>query len=131
MGVENSDKLITEIWNTLNNSQKISANILLDRQVYVQEYEDKKYVVIEVPRANRQDKPVYVGTDMFRGSYRRNHEGDYRCTKEEVRAMVRDQSDTSVDTLVLGDVKMTAWSPFPLKRSSTTSKNIYILKSYA
>ncbi len=74
VGVENPDKLMTEIWNTLNNQQKISANILLDRQVYAQEYEGKKYVVIEVPRANRQNKPVYVGADMFRGSYRRNHE---------------------------------------------------------
>lgn len=115
VGVENPDKLITEIWNTLNNLQKISANILLDRQVYAQEYEGKKYIVIEVPRANRQDKPVYVGADMFRGSYRRNHEGDYHCTKEEVRAMVRDQSDTSVDTLVLDDVKMTALNPDSIK----------------
>ena len=58
-------------------------------------------VAIEVPRADRRDKPVYVGPDMFKGSYKRNHEGDYHCSKEEIKAMLRDQADTPQDALML------------------------------
>ncbi len=115
MGITDTEKLLTEIWNTVNNSQKISSNILVERNVYVQEYEDKNYIVIEVPRAARQDKPVYVGTDMFKGSYRRNHEGDYHCTKAEVKAMIRDQSDTSADSLVLDNVGLDALNSDSIK----------------
>lgn len=37
----------------------------------------------------------------FAGSYRRNGEGDYRCTKDKVRAMMRDQADISQDARVM------------------------------
>ena len=100
-GVQNADKMLSDIWNALNSHEKISANILLEHQVYKAEYEGLEFVVIEVPRADRRDKPVYVGHDMFKDSFKRNHEGDYHCSKEEVKAMLRDQSDTSPDSLVL------------------------------
>ena len=38
---------------------------------------------------------------MFKGSFRRNHEGDYHCSAEEVKSMLRDQADTSQDALLL------------------------------
>ncbi len=74
---------------------------MLDHHVYATNYDGMDFVIIEVPRADRRDRPIYVGQDMFRGSFRRNHEGDYHCTKEDVLAMLRDQSDSSADALVL------------------------------
>lgn len=41
IGVSNAEKMITDIWNVVNNSQKISRNILLERHVYVEQYEGK------------------------------------------------------------------------------------------
>lgn len=38
---------------------------------------------------------------MFKGTFRRNHEGDYHCSMEEVKSMLRDQADTTQDSLVL------------------------------
>ena len=38
---------------------------------------------------------------MFKGTFRRNHEGDYHCSVEEVKSMLRDQTDTSQDALIL------------------------------
>ncbi len=32
-----------------------------------------------VPRAGREQRPVYVGRDPMTGTFRRNDEGDYRC----------------------------------------------------
>ena len=41
MGVSNAEKMISDIWNIVNNSQKVSRNILLERHVYVEQYEGK------------------------------------------------------------------------------------------
>lgn len=60
-GVNNARQLISDIWSTLNNNTKVNINILLDRHVYSLEYNGDEYVVIEVPRADRREKPVYVG----------------------------------------------------------------------
>ncbi|MBQ7916130.1 MAG: winged helix-turn-helix transcriptional regulator, partial [Firmicutes bacterium] len=73
----------------------------------VLEFEGKEIIVVEVPRAERVDKPIYVGVDMFRGSFRRNGEGDYHCTKESVLAMVRDQVDGGIDGKVLENFLLT------------------------
>lgn len=119
MGVSNAEKMISDIWNIVNNSQKVSRNILLERHVYVEQYESKDYVVIEVPRAARTSKPIYVGTDMFKGSYRRNHEGDYLCTEAEIKTMIRDSLDTSADSAVLDNVGMDALNSDSIKSYRT------------
>lgn len=95
------EKLIKTLWNTVNDSEKISANILSEKNVSAETVEGKRIIVIEIPRARRFDKPVYIGKDAFSGSYRRNGEGDYRCTKSEVEAMLRDASKMSRDMTVL------------------------------
>ena len=88
-GVENPEKLISEIWNILNNPQKISENILLNEDIYSLDYAGRTLIVIEVPRAARQSRPVYSGRDIFSGTYRRNGEGDYRCKREEILAITQ------------------------------------------
>ena len=103
-GVNNPDELVRDFWNTINNQQKISLNILTDKMVSVQTVDDKQIVVIEVPRAEREMRPVYVGTDPIKGTYRRNHEGDFHCTREQVLAMLRDASPISLDTKVLTEM---------------------------
>ena len=100
-GVNNPQQMLLDIWNTLNNRQKISNNILLEHHVYTIEYDGMNFVVIEVPRAERREKPIYVGQDMFKGTFRRNREGDYHWSVEEVKSMLRDQADTTQDSLVL------------------------------
>lgn len=100
-GIQDPQQTLSDIWNTLNNRQKVNANILLEHHVYHTDYDGMAFVVMEVPRADRRDKPVYVGQDMFKGTFRRNHEGDYRCSAEEVKSMLRDQADTTQDALVL------------------------------
>ena len=103
-GVNDPEDLVRDFWNTINNPQKISLNILTDKMVSVRTVEDKQIVVIEIPRAEREMRPVYVGTDPVKGTYRRNHEGDFHCTREQVSAFFRDASPVSVDTKVLTEM---------------------------
>ena len=103
-GVKDVQKKIKLIWDTLNDRNKISVNVLMEKHVYAKEIDGLHVIVIEVPRADRHDKPVYLGKDVFSGSYRRNYEGDYHCTYNSVRAMLRDQSDFPVDSKVFSKI---------------------------
>lgn len=54
-------------------------------------------VEITVPAARLRYRPVYIGPDPFEGTYRRNGDGDYRCDRDEVVAMMRDSSQLPLD----------------------------------
>ena len=110
VGVANSEGLIRDFWNTVNNQQKISLNILTDKMVYEYRIEDKTVIMIEVPRAEREMRPVYIGMDPMKGTYRRNHDGDFHCTREEVAAMYRDASPVSADTHVLTEMDFSVFN---------------------
>ena len=72
----------------------MSANILSRGDVRVQEAGKCRIVVIAVPRAEDQDRPVFLGSDPYTGTYRRSGEGDYRCTREEVDAMLKERPES-------------------------------------
>lgn len=59
-GIENPDKLRTELFNHLNNRQKVSVNLLRDEDVRAWPVEGKTLLVVEIPRARRQQRPVYL-----------------------------------------------------------------------
>ena len=109
VGVKNPDAIVKHFWDTLNNPSKVSANLLTGNDVRIEEFSGKPVVIIEVPRADRISKPVYVGGNPLAGTYRRNGEGDYHCTIDEYKAMVRDSSSapldlTAVDACVYADL---------------------------
>lgn len=97
------EKLIKEFWDIVNDTDKTSVNILSSKDVYVQEVDGNHIVVINVPRAERFYKPVYVDGNPL-NTYRRGGEGDYKCTREEYQAMVRDASVKTQDMLVLEEM---------------------------
>lgn len=101
-GVPNPEKLVSDFWNTVNNRGKVNVNLLTNDDVSIVPVTDQKSVVrINVPRADRRQKPVFLGSDPFRGTFRRNYEGDYRCIESEVRRMFADQSDEPADSRIL------------------------------
>ncbi|MDO4383896.1 MAG: putative DNA binding domain-containing protein [Eubacteriales bacterium] len=102
-------------WSVLNDRNKISKNILLNHHVRVIEIEGKKLLQIDVPAADRHDKPVYIGTNPMKGTYRRDYEGDFLCTEASVRAMFADQQDVSIDSKVLEEMKLDALNADTIK----------------
>ncbi|GHV71378.1 transcriptional regulator [Bacteroidia bacterium] len=104
-GVKDAQKKVKNIWDQLNDRLKVSVNILSEHHIYTQLIDEKELVVIEVPRADRRDKPVYINNDLLGGAYRRNAEGDYHCTLPEVKSMLRDQSDIPVDSTVIDELE--------------------------
>lgn len=100
------DKLLKEFWDTINNRKKVSVNLLSDSDVEVYDVGEDIIIVIYVPMAKREQRPVYINDDMFGGTFRRNHEGDYHCTRGQVKTMLRDQTDDTVDMDVLDQVSL-------------------------
>lgn len=82
------EKLITEFWDIVNNTEYVSKNILTENDVQIRRADDKIVVAIYVPKARDEDKPIYIGKDIYHGTYIRNGEGDCRCSHNEVRQMI-------------------------------------------
>ena len=107
-GLQNEAKLRKEFWDTINNRKKVSLNLLSDDDVetYVVGENNDVIMVIYVPMAKREQKPVYINDDIFNGTFRRNYEGDYHCTRLQVKTMLRDQTERTMDMEVLDKVPM-------------------------
>lgn len=98
------EHLRQDFWNTVSNRSKVSAVLPIESEVEVLEADDGMVVAIHVPRAPRDERPVHINDNLFEGTYRRRGEGDYRCTRQEISAMLRDQGTETMDSKVLDDL---------------------------
>lgn len=94
-GLKSVDKIKKDFWNTINNDTKVSINLLVDRDVQTYELNGDFILVINVPMAKREQKPVYINNNLFNGTYKRNGDGDFHCSKSQIKEMLRDQDDFS------------------------------------
>jgi len=60
VGVEDPRGIVDAFWETIRNPKKVSRDITLPDSVRVISRGDMEFVSIEVPRAERDDKPVMV-----------------------------------------------------------------------
>ena len=88
---------------------------MLNKHVYAKEINGRNIVCMEVPRAERQFRPVYIGKNIFDGTFHRNGEGDYRCSKEEISEMFRDANVVSSDTKILTEMDETVFCKDTIK----------------
>lgn len=117
------EKMVEEFWQIINNPQKVSVNILSEKHVEIRRADGKCMIAIHVPRAQRYDKPVFVESNPMSGTYRRNGEGDYRCTSEEVQAMQRDAAMKTQDMNVLENMGVDVFDYECVRRFRLRMKN--------
>ena len=101
IGLSDPEKLIKDFWYIINNQNKININILTSSDVFIQEINGKSIVVINVPRAQRFYKPVYINGNPVSGTYRRNGEGDYHVNNEELKEMYREANVKAQDIMII------------------------------
>ena len=102
-GLKSAARLKKIFWDTINNQTKVSINLLTDENVITYDLNGDVIMVIYVPRARREQRPVYINNNLWNGTYRRNWEGDYHCTQAEIKGMLRDQPEDTMDMMVLED----------------------------
>ena len=100
-GLQNAAKQMKQFWDIINNRTKVSINLLREKDVETYECNGDVIIVVHVPAARRENKPVFINNDLFGGTFRRDGEGDYHCTDLQVKAMLRDQTDDTYDMTVL------------------------------
>ena len=100
----NSEKMIQNLWNILNDAKKVSKNILHENDIKIVLLPSgEKIISITVPQAMRCDKPIFINNQLFGGTYKRYNEGDYRCPDDIVKQMLAEQvSETMDDTIMSG-----------------------------
>ena len=77
-----------------------------DVETFLMEDTGDVIMVIWMPAAKREQKPVFINDDLFGGTFRRNWEGDYHCTRLQVKTMLRDQAEETMDMEVLEEAEI-------------------------
>ena len=99
---EVAEKYKKEFWSNVNNKSTISYPLLKNDDLQVVKYHGKNIMLFHIPCASREQRPVYRTTNPYGGTFKRNFEGDYKCTDKEVQRMFADANvSTPADSRLL------------------------------
>lgn len=115
-GVKDLVNIKKNFWDTINNRGKVSINLLNNNDVQEISHPKGFLLAIRVPRATRYQGPVFIGQNPLTGTYRRNSEGDYRCTEQEVGRMLADRAEESIDSRILEHFTIKDLDPLSLQQ---------------
>jgi predicted HTH transcriptional regulator len=88
VGVPDPERLADAFWREVCDPGVVSANILSRADVRVVAHRGARFVVVRVPRATRAQRPVFVGSDPYHGTYVRLDDGDHRVPRHVVDFMI-------------------------------------------
>ena len=100
-GIANPKPLAKIFWDIHNNVQKLSTPVCRESDLSTITIEGKTLLCIQIPRIPRRQCPVYINHNPLTGSFKRNYEGDYRCSQAEVKLMLREAGDEPLDGQIL------------------------------
>lgn len=101
-GIANVSKVRKELFDLLSNRKKVSVNLLADSAVREVVIEGDTILLIEIPRATRKQRPVFLTTNPLAGNtYRRLNDGDRALPDDEVKRMLAEQVEDSRDDRLL------------------------------
>ncbi|ATC85055.1 RNA-binding domain-containing protein [Pseudoalteromonas arctica] len=92
-GITNPAPLIKNIWDIVNNPNKVSVNLLSESDVRIEILEGKSIIAITVPRAPRESRPVFMNANPLNGTYQRRYEADQKCLPPAVNKMLAEQEE--------------------------------------
>ena len=79
-----------DFFNRMHNKQIVNIPLLNENDVQAVEFGGAYFLFFYIPRVDRSLRPVYCGLDPYTGTYRRDLDGDYHCSREEVNSMFSD-----------------------------------------
>src|SRR5690554_2007302 len=101
-GIVNVEKVKRDLYNQLMDRDKVSYNAIRDdTHVQVVTIDSKNLLGVYVSPASRKDKPVYLSNQPYRETYQRVHDGDRKCTKEQVDRFFAERIHDSRDQQIL------------------------------
>ena len=97
-GIQDLERVQKSLWDGLHNKKIVNANILQPDHVRPLRVDGKAILRIRVPRATRQQRPIYMGDNPFGGTFLRRFESDYRADAESVRRMMAERVEDDRDS---------------------------------
>ncbi|MHC9533183.1 RNA-binding domain-containing protein [Dellaglioa sp. L3N] len=92
VGVENQEKLRTELLSLVCNTNKVSANLINEDNITVFKLEGKMTISIKIPEASFMQKPVYLNNSK-ENCYMRLGDGDHKATPSQFKYMIANSSE--------------------------------------
>lgn len=105
-GLASTEALRKQLADIANNPNKVSVNLFTNDSFEELEIDGHKILQVSIPRAKRQQRPVYLNNNPIGNSYRRIHEADQRMTDEEVNRFLAERVDDSRDATILTGFKI-------------------------
>ena len=87
---ETVEKYRKDFWSNVNNKSTVSCNLLKNDDVETVKFNGYNIMLFHIPCATREQRPVFRTTNPYNGTFKRNYEGDYKCTEKEVQRMFAD-----------------------------------------
>ena len=100
-GLGDPHRVERELWNLLNDRDKVSVNLLTKDSVQRRELDGKVILLIDIPRAPRDKRPVFLKRDPFVGTYIRTLDGDRLADRQRVQRMFADADPGEPDSRVV------------------------------
>lgn len=75
-GVNNSDKVLDELYSLLNNPKKINRNVVNEESVQITNIKGKDIIIIPVNKVNYKEKPIHLN-EKIASTYFRQGTGDF------------------------------------------------------
>lgn len=88
VGVEDSQKIVADLWNLLSNDSKVSYRTVNNQDVTTAVIDDKTVILVQVNEAPNNVKPVYINGKID-NTWIRTGDGDRKAKKEEIASMLR------------------------------------------
>lgn len=107
VGVANPDKILTDLWNSMSNENKISQRVLSNSDICRRSLDGKWILILTVKEASLHQKPVFL-KNKLENTYLRTGDGDRKATTDEIAAMLRNTSNNAdaqvLEGLTLSDL---------------------------
>ncbi|WP_225743332.1 RNA-binding domain-containing protein [Marinilactibacillus sp. Marseille-P9653] len=105
VGINSEAKILSDLFNSLNNKQKVNFNCISEKDVQVRVIDEKKVIEIKVPEAPQSKKPIYLNGNIKK-TYIREYEGDRHASEDELKYMIRNSKD-NLDSELLDNYDIT------------------------
>lgn len=100
-GLPNPAKVRSDLFNNLNNTAKVSVNLLTDTDVVEHTVSGKVVISVRIPQATRKQRPVFINGQPLTHTYKRLNDGDRVCDEETVKRMLAEQVEDERDARIL------------------------------
>lgn len=99
---EQAEKYKRDFFNNMHSKQNVNIPLLTEDDVQIVGFDGSYFLFFYIPRVNINLRPVFCGLDPYTGTYRRDLDGDYHCSREEINSMYADANLASpVDGRIL------------------------------